>query len=89
MGSVGSLTAGTPTAGGIPMYTPPQTPGYTAVSAATPVPNSLAPPAGALKRETEPIEEERGRPEKRRRIAPTLISESGNTGPSTSAPKAE
>jgi len=72
MGSVGSLTAGTPTAGGIPMYTPPQTPGYTAGVANTPVPNhstaSVVP-----KRDPEIMEEERGRPEKRRRIAPTLV----------------
>lgn len=73
MGSVGSLTAGTPTAGGVPMYTPPQTPSYTAAVAATPIPN-LPTSSVAHKRETDAVEEERGRPEKRRRIAPTLVS---------------
>jgi hypothetical protein len=57
--------------GGMPMYTPPQTPGYVA---ATPL--AAAHPAGAVtavKRENEGGED--GSRDKRRRIAPTLVSE--------------
>ncbi|GAB7353675.1 hypothetical protein MBLNU459_g4081t1 [Dothideomycetes sp. NU459] len=87
LSSVPSLTAGTPTAGGIPMYTPPQTPGYTAAIAVTPAHNPTATAAAPPKRESEvPAEEERGRPEKRRRIAPTLVNE--NNDPRQSAPRA-
>jgi chromatin assembly factor 1 subunit B len=73
MSSVPSLTAGSGINmhGGMPMYTPPQTPGYVA---ATPL--AAAHPAGAVtavKRENEGGED--GSRDKRRRIAPTLVSE--------------
>lgn len=72
--------SGTSTVGGVPLYTPPQTPGYTA---AVPAMTGLYPPsipvASVEKREGD-SQEERGR-DKRRRIAPTPVSE-----PNTSAP---
>jgi len=72
MSSVPSLMAanGGSMHGGMPMYTPPQTPGYVA---ATPVMPAAAPVATAVKRENEAGEE--GPKDKRRRIAPTLVSE--------------
>ena len=77
MSSVPSLMAasGGNMHGGMPMYTPPQTPGYVA---ATPVVPAAVPAAGAAgttaaKRENEGDEE--GPKDKRRRIAPTLVSE--------------
>lgn len=73
--SVPSLTAANPTGGtlgGMPMFTPPQTPGYTATLAATPSQNAPLSFTGT-KREGETTEE--GPKEKRRRVAPTLVSE--------------
>lgn len=77
MSSVPSLMAasGGNMHGGMPMYTPPQTPGYVA---ATPVVPAAVPATGAAgttaaKRENEGGEE--GPKDKRRRIAPTLVSE--------------
>ena len=78
MSSVPSLTAasGFNTHGGMPMYTPPQTPGYVS---ATPVAPSAAVKreneggATAVKRENEGGEDPPR--DKRRRIAPTLVSE--------------
>ena len=79
--SVPSLTAansGTPMIGGMPMYTPPQTPGYTAATPVQPA-TSVAASAGAaaassLKREAEGEDQTR---DKRRRIAPTLVEGPG------------
>ncbi|KAI5272939.1 WD40 repeat-like protein [Aureobasidium subglaciale] len=78
MSSVPSLTAassGTNMIGGMPMYTPPQTPGYVA---ATPVMPITAPVSSTAitsnKRDNEGGEE--ASRDKRRRIAPTLISDS-------------
>jgi chromatin assembly factor 1 subunit B len=74
MSSVPSLTAasGINMHGGMPMYTPPQTPGYVA---ATPVAAAPVAPgaATAVKRENEGGED--GSRDKRRRIAPTLVPE--------------
>lgn len=69
-----ATSAGPPTIGGVPLYTPPQTPGYTA---AVPVMNTtgppIVPPAVGEKREGDPIEGQ-GK-EKRRRIAPTPVTD--------------
>lgn len=83
MSSVPSLTAassGTNMHGGMPMYTPPQTPGYVS---ATPVIPPGAPAvtsaaatstaSASIKRENEGGEDSSR--DKRRRIAPTLISD--------------
>lgn len=78
MSSVPSLTAassGTPMVGGMPMYTPPQTPGYTAATPAVPPASAGAPVAASLpaKRGNEGGEDSTR--EKKRRIAPTLLTE--------------
>lgn len=76
MSSVPSLMAanGGSMHGGMPMYTPPQTPGYMAATPVVPVAvPATATGATVLKRENEGGEE--GPKDKRRRIAPTLVSE--------------
>lgn len=92
MSSVPSLTAassGITMHGGMPMYTPPQTPGYVSATPGVPPAGPPATSAGvtsstsaSMKRENESTsikrENEGGEDssrDKRRRIAPTLISE--------------
>jgi chromatin assembly factor 1 subunit B len=72
MSSVPSLTAGSGVSmhGGMPMYTPPQTPGYVS---ATPVMHASTTTGAGVKRENDNAED--ASRDKRRRIAPTLISE--------------
>lgn len=77
MSSVPSIAAGgsNPAPGGVPLFTPPQTPGVPVgvVSAV----NGHAAPVAGVKRESESAPEESGK-EKRRRVAPTLVG--GETG---------
>lgn len=82
MPSLTAASSGTPTVGGVPLYTPPQTPGYTAVLPAAMVSNPIVPPVAGEKRDGDHAEE-RGR-EKRRRIAPTLVSDGNITVTSSS-----
>lgn len=80
MSSVPSLTAASPSAGsagGLPMFTPPQTPGYTSA-----VPSQVASAAVAgtgTKREGDAVDAS-GK-EKRRRIQPTLVSQGDGAAP--------
>jgi chromatin assembly factor 1 subunit B len=75
MSSVPSLTAGSGVSmhGGVPMYTPPQTPGYVSATPVMHASTTVGAGATAVKRENEGGED--GSRDKRRRIAPTLISE--------------
>ena len=73
--SVPSLTAASPgaaAAGGLPMYTPPQTPGQSASVTTANTSQASNPIVAGLKREAEPVE--LAAQDKRRRIAPTLVS---------------
>lgn len=80
-----AANSGPPTVGGVPMYTPPQTPGY---SAAIPAMSALYPHSlsssvpSTEKRETD-LPEERGR-DKRRRIAPTPVLDHNTSVPTGS-----
>ncbi|PSK34087.1 hypothetical protein B9Z65_8413 [Elsinoe australis] len=88
--SLPSVTAATgASAGGVPMFTPPQTPGSSMVGASsTQVPAAPTSNAGSVtgtKREGEAAEP--GPPqEKRRRIAPTLISDGESSAIAPPAP---
>jgi chromatin assembly factor 1 subunit B len=85
MSSVPSITAASPTissVGGMPMYTPPQTPGYTAALPSTLSQGEIA-TVNTLKRENEGTDS--GSKDKRRRIQPTLLTEPGASGPSPSS----
>jgi chromatin assembly factor 1 subunit B len=78
MSSVPSLTAGSGVSmhGGVPMYTPPQTPGYVSATPVMHASSNTGAGAGVgagVKRENENGED--ASRDKRRRIAPTLISE--------------
>ncbi|KAK6430912.1 Chromatin assembly factor 1 subunit [Oleoguttula sp. CCFEE 5521] len=77
MSSVPSMTAAGSTIGGVPLYTPPQTPGsgYSGVTSGNVV-------AGVKRGSvtSEVSEEEGSSKEKRRRIAPTLVGEPGEEG---------
>jgi len=80
-----ATNSGPPTVGGVPLYTPPQTPGYIAAVPAISLSNTIPTSAVASeKREGDPAEE-RGR-DKRRRIAPTLVSDANAAGPGSIAP---
>jgi chromatin assembly factor 1 subunit B len=69
------LTAGSGVSmhGGVPMYTPPQTPGYVSATPVMHASTTVGAGATVVKRENEGGED--GSRDKRRRIAPTLISE--------------
>ena len=78
MSSVPSITASNTSAGGLPMFTPPQTPGYTGSASATSMPTAAA-FATSSKREAD-VAESSGK-DKRRRIQPTLVSGTENQAP--------
>lgn len=81
MSGVPSLTAASPStslAGGLPMFTPPQTPSQVTIA---PVSQSSSTAGTSLKRDAEPVEA--GTKDKKRRIQPTLVSEGEGNTPAT------
>ncbi|KAL1304086.1 hypothetical protein AAFC00_000521 [Neodothiora populina] len=89
MSAMPGLTAtnsGTPTVGGVPLYTPPQTPGYTAaIPVATNTQTVLPPPVSSTIEKREGDAAESNGREKRRRIAPTLVSDANGAVPAAPA----
>lgn len=83
--SIAAANSGTGMMGGMPLFTPPQTPGHNGHSYGTPSVVGVPTVPVGTKREAEPGEEVK---DKRRRIAPTLVSEGESAGPpSGSAPE--